>query len=185
MTGATRLLEALATRAAVDIVDLASAAVTISRIPYGRSSSASPEAVIAEWRGTCTTKHLLLAAVATEVDTTAAMRLVHRVYRLSHEDAAARWGGDVASTVPNSGLIDVHTYAQLRREDRVIPVDVTFPLEDWDGKAPTLLACMAGRDFDAGTDPVATKAELVRRWCDPPQRERFIAALTQHSRSSA
>ena len=31
----------------------------------------------------------------------------------------------------------------------------------------------------------ATKAELVRRWCDPPQRERFIAALTQHSRSSA
>jgi hypothetical protein len=185
MTGTTRLLKALATRAAVDIVDIASAAVTISRIPYGRSSSASPEAVIAEWHGTCTTKHLLFACVVAEVDSTAAVRLVHRVYRLSHEDATARWGGDVASTVPNSGLIDVHTYARLLREDQVIPVDVTFPLEEWDGNAPTLLACMGGRDFDAGIDPLATKAELVRRWCDPARRERFIAALTHHSRSSA
>ena len=67
----------------------------------------------------------------------------------------------------------------------MIPVDVTFPLEDWDGNAPTLLACTAGRDFDAGTYPVATKAELVRRWCDPARRERFIAALTHHSRRSA
>ena len=60
-----------------------------------------------------------------------------------------------------------------------ITVDVTFPLPAWDGTTPLPLACGSGEDFPAGNDPIASKAALVRRWCDPEIREPFIAALVR------
>jgi hypothetical protein len=39
------------------------------------------------------------------------------------------------------------------------------------------LACGEGTDYDAGEDPLSTKAVLVDTYCDPAVREPFIAAL--------
>jgi hypothetical protein len=158
-------------------LDLIGVALTISRIPYGRPSQLSPLGVVQEWKGTCSTKHVLLAAVVEEAWPAEQMALWHRPYLVTRELATARWGSRVATVVPPDGLLDVHTFATLARDDGPVSVDVTFPLGSWDGRSGIPLACGPGEDHPAGDDPLASKARLVQTYCDPGVREPFIAAL--------
>ena len=150
----------------------------ISRIPYGRPQDRSARGVIAEGRGTCSTKHLLLAQVVEERWPELLPTLWHRVYRVTPELAEPRWGRRVARAVPRHGLVDVHTFAIVTIDGRATRVDVTFPLTAWDGVTDIPLACGDGEDHPAGPDPLASKALLVEERCDPAVREPFIAALS-------
>ena len=109
-----------------DVVD------AIRSIPYGRPRDPSPEGVVRDWRGTCSTKHLLLASLVAERWPDADPKIVHLIYRVTPEFAAARWPG-AAPSVPPGGLIDVHTYATVRAHGRRIRIDVTFPGAPWTG----------------------------------------------------
>ncbi len=173
------LSDALAARVGQARGDLRATVLALSRIPYGRPKVQSPAGVLAEWRGTCSTKHLLLAAILQERWPELRIALWHRVYRVTKELAHARWGPGVAAIVPAVGLVDVHTYATIQSGPDRITLDVTFPLADWDGKTAIPLACDDGRDYAAGPDPLAKKAELVDLYCDPAVREPFIAALSE------
>ena len=149
---------------------------TIRAIPYGRPSQRSPEGVVQEWVGTCSTKHALLAELLStrpEFD----LQLVHRVYRVTPDEARERFGDAAAAVVPPEGLVDVHTYATVAVEGRRVRIDVTFPGPLWDGRSDMELACGEGDDYPAGDEPWALKDELVATHCDPDVRERFIAAL--------
>lgn len=165
--------------------DLRSIVLALSRIPYGRPSAPSAQLVVSEWRGTCSTKHMLLEALVHEHWPTADIELWHRVYSLTPELAGAKWGSEVAATVPPDGLVDVHTFARARLVEEPISLDVTFPVADWDGRSPMEIASGPGEDHRAGADPVASKRELVARFCDPCQREPFIEALTTWHRDEA
>jgi hypothetical protein len=149
----------------------------IRRIPYGRPKTRSPQGVVSEWRGTCSTKHALLARLLTERWPEIGLQLVHRVYRLTPETARRTFGTAIGRLIPAEGLTDVHTYAVLIVNARRMQVDVTFPGEPWDGRSDIPLACSAGRDVVAGHDPWAEKEALVREHCDPRIREPFLAAL--------
>ena len=149
----------------------------VRAIPFGRPSDRSPAGVVEEWVGTCSTKHALLAELLSyrpEFD----LQLVHRVYRLTPEDARERFGDAAADVVPPEGLTDVHTYATVAVEGRRVRVDVTFPGPLWDGRSDMELACGDGDDFPAGDDPWALKERLVAQHCDPRVREPFIEALS-------
>jgi hypothetical protein len=142
----------------------------VKEIPYGRPSDRSPDGVITEWRGTCSTKHALLALLLEdrpEFD----FQLFHRVYRVSPSMFPA-------AVVPSDGLVDVHTYGSLVVEGRTVAIDVTFPGEIWDGTSDMTLACGPGEDYPAGDAPWELKVSLVERFCDPSVREPFIASLS-------
>ncbi|MEX1008248.1 MAG: hypothetical protein WD271_10450 [Acidimicrobiia bacterium] len=156
------------------VVDLV---VEISRIPYGRPADRSARGVLSEGRGTCSIKHLLLAEIVSERWPGLEPTLWHRVYRVTPDLAAQRWGAEVAAAVPPDGLVDVHTYPTLTIDGRAVRVDATFPLDGWDGSSDVPLACGDGVDHPAGTDPLGSKAALVEQHCDPAVREPFIAAL--------
>lgn len=158
-------------------LELVGTVLAVSRIPYGRPSVLTPAAVLDEWRGTCSTKHVLLAELARESWPETEPRLWHRPYVVTRDLAAAQWGQPVAATVPADGLVDVHTYATVLLDDRSTRIDVTFPLATWDGRTDIPVACGTGEDHPAGEDPFMSKAALVRRHCDPAVREPFIAAL--------
>jgi hypothetical protein len=141
----------------------------VKEIPYGRPSERSADGVVSEWRGTCSTKHALLAALLAdrpEFD----FQLFHRVYQVSP--------GMFGERLPPEPLTDVHTYGSLVVEGRPVLVDVTFPGEVWDGRSDMTLACGEGEDYPAGDEPWQLKASLVERFCDPSVREPFIAALS-------
>jgi hypothetical protein len=79
-----------------------------------------------------------------------------------------RYGGDVASAVPEGGLTDVHRYLVITLAGQDVTIDVTFPGDPaWDGHQSMSLACGDGRDFPAGEDPGADKAALEASHCDP------------------
>lgn len=158
---------------------LRDAVLAVSRIPYGRPSERTAEGVVREWRGTCSTKHLLLARLIGERWPEHRVELWHRPYTVTRDLARKRWGEGVADAVPAEGLVDVHTFATVRIDGTDVPVDVTFPIDDWDGHSPLPLHCGPGTDVPAGADPLDSKAELVEEHCDPSVREPFIAALSR------
>lgn len=137
--------------------------------------------MLAEGRGTCSTKHALLLELlreAPELD----VRLVHRIYHVDRSRTRELFGSRAAAAVPADGLVDVHTYATLDVEGRRTIVDVTFPsVEKWDGVSDMPLACAEGVDVAANDEPWAQKAELVAEHCDPDVREPFIASLADVS----
>lgn len=159
----------------LDIRDLI---VVVSQIPYGRTSEQSALSVVREWRGTCSTKHLLLRDALAERWPHVRVDLCHRPYVVTRPLAAALWGSEVAFHVPPDGLADVHTFARVTLDGRLVDVDVTNPLEGWDGASDIELQCGHGEDVPAGLDPIATKRLLVESHCDALVREPFIEELT-------
>jgi hypothetical protein len=150
----------------------------VRAVPFGRPADLSPAGVIEEWKGTCSTKHALLAELL-ESRPAFDLQLVHRVYRVTPNLARERFGASAAATVPDEGLMDVHTYATVLIDGRRVAIDVTFPSPTvWDGRSDMELACGPGDDVAASDDPWTQKAELVREHCDPDVREPFIAALS-------
>lgn len=154
----------------------------VQAIPCGRPGSRTAEGGISEWKGTCSTKHALLAQLIRERWPDLRPGLVHRVSRVSRGSVIERHGADAASAVPDGGLTDVHRYLVMTLAGREATIDVTFPADQpWDGRRSMRLACGDGRDFPAGDDPDAGKAALEASYCDPLVREPFIAALTHAS----
>jgi hypothetical protein len=155
----------------------------VQAIPYGRPGTRTAEGVISEWKGTCSTKHALLAQLLRERWPELRPRLVHRVYRVSRGSVLLGHGPDAARAVPEAGLTDVHRYLVITLAGREVIIDITFPAgPPWDGHRSMGLACGDGRDFPAGADPDADKAALEASYCDPLVREPFIAALARASR---
>lgn len=171
------LWDALANRAGVEPSSLAELVEAIRLIPYGRPADRSPAGIVAEWRGTCSTKHALLVKLVSARWPELEPRIVHRVYRLTPE-IARRLFGERASAVPERGVVDVHTYVTVRISDDRVAIDATVPGPPWDGRSSMSLACRDGLDIEGGNDPWSTKARLVEQHCDMEVRERVIKALS-------
>jgi hypothetical protein len=166
-------------------VGLVEVAAGVQALAYGRSPERTAESALESGRGTCSTKHNLLAALIGEGWPEVRVDVVHRVYRLLPA-AARRLFGDAASAVPEPGLVDVHTFLVVDSGGGPMTVDVTFPDSPaWDGRSSMVLAGGPGLDVPAGPEPEATKAALVAEHCDPRVREPFIAALAAAPRPVA
>jgi hypothetical protein len=106
----------------------------VQAIPYGRPGSRTADGVISEWKGTCSTKHALLAQLLSERWPDLRPRLVHRVYRVSRGSVLQRHGAEAAGAVPAGGLTDVHRYLVITLVGREVRIDITFPADPaWDG----------------------------------------------------
>lgn len=149
----------------------------VRRIPYGRPADRTVEGVIREWRGTCSTKHDLLAVLADDRWPERDVRIVHRVYNLTPAIARRLFGEQAATVVPADGVMDVHTYMTAFVDDRRVVIDVTVPGAPWDGHSDMRLACGNGTDVDGGIEPRRTKERLVRRYCDALARDRVIESI--------
>jgi hypothetical protein len=155
---------------------------TIRNIPYARPTERTAEGVVAEWRGTCSTKTALLVRLTRYWFSELEPRVAHRLYHLTSESARTLFGPRVASAIPEGGITDVHTCATLHVEEGRVVVDVTFPGVAWDGSSDIPLSCGDGKDVDGGEDPWETKARLVSELRDPLIRDTFIEALSSWMR---
>lgn len=163
-------------------IDFRTSVITVSLIPYERPTLPTSKAVVAEWRGTCSTKHLLLRELAHERWPQLRIEMWHRVYEVTRQLARKLWGNRIAEVVPRDGLVDVHSYLTAFVRDRDITVDATNPIGSWDGMTDLPLWCGPGVDYRAGPDPIGSKGMLTSEHCDPAIRELFIAALTTSSK---
>ena len=150
----------------------------VRRIPYGRPTDRSAKGVVREWRGTCSTKHELIASLAKERWSDLDPRIVHRTYRLTPAIAHRLFGSRSDGVVPEEGVVDVHTYLTAVLDGRRVVIDATVPGAPWDGRSDMPLACGEGTDVEGGPDPRATKARLVAATGDSSVRDRVIEALS-------
>ena len=156
----------------VDVVN------AVAAIPYGRAPGRAGRDALAAWRGTCSTKHYLLRALLDEGWPQIHVETWHRVYLVSREWTASTFGDATAASVPEQGLMDVHTYLVVHVDQEARRLDVTFPLaRPWAGSGSMDLRCGEGLDVPAGVFPDRTKRSLVALHCDPKAREAFIAGL--------
>jgi hypothetical protein len=118
----------------------------IKQIPHGRPRERSARGVVDDWRGTCSTKLLLLKEVCPELG----IRFFNRVFRMTPDEADRHLGPEVAAIVPPEGLVDIHTYAQVALGGGWLTIDVTFPGEPWDGRSNMSLPWDEGDDFEGG-----------------------------------
>jgi hypothetical protein len=145
----------------------------VREIPYGRASERTSAAVLAEGRGTCSTKHLLLQERARERVPDADVRLVHRVYRLTPADAEHLFGEGAAAALPVGGLVDVHTYATALVGGRRVTLDVTFPgTPPWDGRSDMPLACGPGSTSTRATSRSRQRTRSSRSTATWPPAKR-------------
>jgi hypothetical protein len=151
----------------------------VRALPYGRPSDGTVDGMLRERRGTCSTKHLFLAQILAALAPETMPLIVHRVYRMDRARARELFGAEVAETIPEGGLVDVHRYLTIIVGGRRIAIDATFPGEPWNGRDSMPLACGPGDDHPAGQHPDAEKRALEEQHCEAERRERFIAALTR------
>jgi hypothetical protein len=161
-------------RANSSLVELVEA---MRSMPYGLPSEGTVESMLLEARGTSATKHLFLGQVLAQRFPMTEPVLVHRVYRLEHERALKLFGPEIAATVPDEALIDVHRYLSIAVEGQRVSLDVTVPGEPWDERSSLGPVCGPGQDFLAGADPDAAMAALEEEYCDAAARAAFLAAL--------
>ena len=93
-------------------------------MPYRRASSRRPEAIVQEWRGTCSGKHYLLADIFRE------MGLESRVIMCTHRFTAENTGhfpAELRELVAGGPVPDVHTYLRVKTADGWMIVDATWP----------------------------------------------------------
>ena len=132
---------------------LREAAHWVGQLPYGRTTAPTPEAVLREGRGTCSTKHALLAALAAECGV--ALQLTVGVYEM--DGANTPGTGPVLAAHGLKCLPEAHCYVVYDG----VRVDVTRPEPP---QALDILKEWAIRPDQIGAHKAALHRRYLRGW---------------------
>ena len=163
---------------------------------YQRASSREPEAIINEWRGTCSGKHYLLKAIFEELGYDARLLMVPHWFTV---DNSAHFPSQLLDQLVTAPVPDVHTFLRLRvnngrepdSEPTWMDVDATWPLGAESLGMPVNRHFVLGVDMDIacepdkiievqrGIAPQAFKEGLIKQHCagQIDQRNLFIESL--------
>jgi hypothetical protein len=107
-------------------IDLEKAFQLVRDMPYIRASSRDPEAIIREWRGTCSGKHYLLKGLFAELGYSSH---VVACTTEGYMDPQKVWGKLRRLLRQSEGrFVDVHNYLVLELPEGEMIVDATWPI---------------------------------------------------------
>lgn len=166
-------------------------------IPYGRPTTPrDPLAVLQEWKGTCSGKHLLAQRVLDRLGV--ASTLYCHPYRL--DDALDVLPSAVVGSYAGRGVWDVHNYLVAHLSSGPARIDLTWSRDmadrgftttlDWDGRRHFRVAAGPGEAIavESGTDLAEMKDGLLHQ-LNPPAaralREDFIETLSRFASAGA
>ena len=158
-------------------------------MPYRRASSRKPEAIIEEWRGTCSGKHYVLDQIFRELG------LDSRVIMCTHRFTPHNTGHfppESRALVAREPVPDVHTYVKLETDEGWMTVDATWPNSAEPLGMPVNHQFSAGNDMlivcnpidtfevPSGHDPQAFKELLIEDFCGASSqvRDDFIRGMS-------
>lgn len=122
----------------------------IRDIPYGRAAAPrDPLSVLADWKGTCSGKHLLARRVLSTLGIDAT--LYCQSYRL--DDALEALPFDVLQQYVGQGIWDVHNFIEIGTAAQPLKVDLTWSRELADVGFPTTLAWDGVTNFRIASPP--------------------------------
>ena len=159
-------------------------------MPYRRATSRRPEAIVEEWRGTCSGKHYLLADIFRE------MRLDLRVMMCTHRftvETTGHYPAELRKLVAEDAVPDVHTFLWVDTERGWTLVDATWPSSaeplgmtvnsEFRAGENMTLACNPIDTYEvpAGQDPQEFKEHLIHEFCGESSqvRDDFIEGMAR------
>ncbi len=168
----------------------ASAFALVRDMPYQRASAREPEAIVREWRGTCSGKHYLLDAIFRELGMDS--RVIMCTHRFTRENTG-HFPADLKSLVAREPVPDVHTYIRLKTDVGWMNVDATWPSSAGPLGMPVNGTFTKGKDMaiacdpvdsfvvPAGDDPQAFKEQLIAEFCGSSStiRDEFIEGMSR------
>ncbi len=173
-------------------IDAARAFALVRDMPYERATDARPETLIEEWRGTCSGKHLLLAALLRELGRDSL--LMHVLHEFTPVNS--RWlPPHLVAEVTRAPIPDVHNFLMVEHDPGWFAVDATWPLASTVLGLPVNEAWTPGRNMTIAADvdevyetpedgdPLEFKARVLADHAGEPgtpareRRERFIENL--------
>ena len=157
-------------------------------MPYRRASSRRPEAIVEEWRGTCSGKHYLLADIFRE------LRLESQVIMCTHRFTpknTRHFPAELRGLVAQAPVPDVHTYLRVKTEQGWTVVDATWPSSAGPLGMTVNREFKPGRDMTLACDPIETlpvpegmdpqefKEQVIREFCGTSSgvRDEFIEGM--------
>ncbi len=174
------------------IIDAAQAFELVRDMPYERPSEPRPETVIEEWRGTCSSKHLLLSALLRELGRDNVVMTV--LHEFTPRNSA--WlPPHLLAEVQREPVPDVHNFLMVEDEAGWFAVDATWPLaaralglevnEEWRPGRNMAIAADVDEVYDTPDDehPLDFKARVLEHHVGESgtpareRRERFIEEL--------
>ena len=148
-------------------------------MPYRRASSRRPQAIVEEWRGTCSGKHYLLADIFRDLG------LESRVIMCTHRFTAENTGHfpeELRALVAGGPVPDVHTYLRVKTLDGWTLVDATWPSSAGPLGMTVNREFVPGRDMSIACDPI--EALPVPEGMDPQEfKEQVISEFCGNSSS--
>ena len=157
-------------------------------MPYRRASSRRPQAIVEEWRGTCSGKHYLLADIFRELGLES--RVIMCTHRFTPENTL-HFPPELQKLVEAGPVPDVHTYLRVNTAQGWTVVDATWP----SSAGPLGMAVNGefkpGRDMTLACDPIETlpvpegmdpqefKEQVIRGFCGAGSgvRDEFIEGM--------
>ena len=157
-------------------------------MPYRRASSRKPEAIIGEWRGTCSGKHYLLADIFRELG------LESQVIMCTHRftpDNTLHFPPELRKLVAEGPVPDVHTYLRVNTAQGWTVVDATWPSSAGPLGMKVNRELTPGQDMAIACDPIETlpvpegqdpqefKEQVIREFCGESSqaRDEFIEGM--------
>ena len=157
-------------------------------MPYRRASSRKPEAIIGEWRGTCSGKHYLLADVFRELG------LETQVIMCTHRFTPGNtlhFPPELRQLVAEGPVPDVHTYLRVNAPQGWMVVDATWPTSAGPLGMKVNRELTPGKDMTIACDPIETlpvpegqdqqefKERVIREFCGESShtRDEFIEGM--------
>lgn len=168
----------------------ASAFALVRDMPYQRASSRKPDAIIKEWRGTCSGKHYLLAGIFRELGMDS--RVVMCTHRFTRENTS-HFPKELRALAARDPVPDVHTYIRLKTDAGWMNVDGTWPSATERLGMPVNRTFVDGCDMTiachpvdsfivpSGDDPQAFKEQLIAEFCGESStiRDEFIEGMSR------
>lgn len=168
----------------------ASAFGLVRDMPYQRASSRAPDAIVREWRGTCSGKHYLLDTIFRQLN------LDSRVVMCTHQftrDNTGHFPAELKSLVSAAPVPDVHTYIRLNTSAGWMVIDGTWPASAAPLGMPVNRTFSEGRDMIIACDPIGTyevppgrdpqafKEQLIAEFCGSSGkiRDDFIEGMSR------
>ena len=168
-------------------VDAVSVFHAVRKLPYLSTGDRSIAGILLRRAGSCSSKHLLLAALLDKIGIKADVELV--LGDFARPLLQARNVPDAFMTAAHEGIRDIHNIVRARVDGHNVVLDATwhdevrpfsFRVNDtWSGTGDTRIAVDVENMLGPSNDPAAEKAKIIASWPADEQarRRRFLEMI--------
>lgn len=159
----------------------------VRRLPYLSTGDRSIEGILARRAGSCSSKHILLAALLDKIGMRANVELVLGDFAKPLREANKLPSAFIFAA--NEGIRDVHNIVRAEVDGHSVVLDATwhdqvkpfgFRVNDtWAGTGDTKIAVDVERMLGPSDDPATDKARIIASWPAEEQtkRRRFLEMI--------